>query len=94
MQKSRVLTFRSICVTIFVRLDKRNDEESTQKEVLQRSPIRLRGMDGRLRKMASEWCGSAGMASVGEIMPDNTVNLQWVRPLQRHGVMHQLRLLP
>ena len=55
--KSRILTFRSICVTIFVRLDKRNDEESTQKEVLQRSPIRLRGMDGRLRKMASEWCG-------------------------------------
>ncbi len=54
--KSRVLTFRNICVTIFVRLDKRNDEESTQKEVLQRSPIRLRGMDGRLRKMASEWC--------------------------------------
>ena len=55
--KSCTLTFRSICVTIFVRLDKRNDEESTQKEVLQRSPIRLRGMDGRLRKMASEWCG-------------------------------------
>ena len=25
--KLRVLTFRNICVTIFVRLDKRNDEE-------------------------------------------------------------------
>lgn len=56
MHLALALTFGTLCVTIFCRFDKRYDEESTQREVLQRNSIWLRGVDGRLRKMASEWC--------------------------------------
>lgn len=56
MYHSPTLTFRTLCVTISCRFDKRYDEESTRREVLQRNSIWLRGVDGRLRKMASEWC--------------------------------------
>lgn len=50
------MTFGNTYVTISSISDKRNDEESTQHGSFTEKSRLLRGMDGSLWKMASEWC--------------------------------------
>ena len=57
-------------------MNKRSDEKSTYLKVLQRDPSLLRGMNGKIWKMASERCAELLKSKV-----------QWVRPLQRESLI-------